>query len=73
VGLQVGEGELEGLLGPVVFFKGKLDPGRVLECWRGVSPSWGRAPYLGRSYRIVGPGFRKGGHTQSKFLCLHRG
>ena len=21
---------------------------------RGVSPSWGRAPYLGRSYRIVG-------------------
>ena len=22
---------------------------------------------------VIGPGFRKGGHTQSKFLCSHRG
>ena len=29
--LQVMEGDLEGLPGPVVFFKGKLDPGKVLE------------------------------------------
>jgi uncharacterized protein len=29
--LKVGEGDLEGLPGPVVFFKGKLDPGKVLE------------------------------------------
>lgn len=29
--LKVGEGDLEGLPGPVVFFKGKLDPGRVRE------------------------------------------
>jgi HEPN domain len=29
--LKVGEGDLEGLPGPVVFFKGKLDPRKVLE------------------------------------------
>jgi predicted nuclease of restriction endonuclease-like RecB superfamily len=29
--LKVGEGALEGLPGPVIFFKGKLDPGKVLE------------------------------------------
>jgi Recombinase len=25
------------------------------------------------SWETFGPGFRKGGHTQSKFLCSHRG
>jgi uncharacterized protein len=34
--LKVGEGELEGLPGPVVFFKGKLDPGKVLEVTEGL-------------------------------------
>jgi uncharacterized protein len=29
--LKVWEGDLEGLPGPVVFFKGKLDPRKVLE------------------------------------------
>ena len=27
---------------------------REIKVAMGVSPSWGRAPYLGRSYRIVG-------------------
>jgi predicted nuclease of restriction endonuclease-like RecB superfamily len=34
--LKVGEGDLESLPGPVVFFKGKLDPGRVLEVAEGL-------------------------------------
>jgi predicted nuclease of restriction endonuclease-like RecB superfamily len=29
--LKVGEGDLEGLSGPVIFFKGKLDLGKVRE------------------------------------------
>jgi predicted nuclease of restriction endonuclease-like RecB superfamily len=34
--LKVGEGDLEGLPGPVVFFKGKLDPGKVWEVAEGL-------------------------------------
>jgi uncharacterized protein len=34
--LKVGEGDLEGLPGPVVFFKGKLDPGKVREVAEGL-------------------------------------
>jgi predicted nuclease of restriction endonuclease-like RecB superfamily len=34
--LQVGEGDLEGLPGPVIFFKGKLDPGKVREVAEGL-------------------------------------
>jgi uncharacterized protein len=34
--LQVEEGALEGLPGPVVFFKGKLDPGKVLDVTEGL-------------------------------------
>jgi uncharacterized protein len=38
--LKVGEGDLEGLPGPVVFFKGKLDPGKVLEVAEGLDKGW---------------------------------
>jgi predicted nuclease of restriction endonuclease-like RecB superfamily len=34
--LKVGEGDLEGLPGPVVFFKRKLDPGKVWEVAEGL-------------------------------------
>jgi predicted nuclease of restriction endonuclease-like RecB superfamily len=34
--LKVGEGDLEDLPGPVVFFKGKLDPGKVLDVTEGL-------------------------------------
>jgi predicted nuclease of restriction endonuclease-like RecB superfamily len=34
--LKVREGDLEGLPGPVVFFKGKLDPGKVREVAEGL-------------------------------------